>query len=296
MRECKGIFCGISWMVAAQILFVVSWAAIKFLGTRLPLFEIVFFRGFISFIIIIFITLWKEKTLKGTNYAALFFRSFFGFLAMVLAFYAMIKVDIGNASVLFNTLPIWVALLATPILGEAFSLRKLILIVIAFVGIAIILRPDQDILSGAAIYALIAGFLGALAMLFVRKMATSDSSLTITLYFTAFTTACSAPFAMTKFVPPTLPEWGWLLMIGVALTGAQVFMAHAYKFGYASTIAPFSYVSVIGAYVVGLWFFGELPDIWSAVGAAIIIFSGIGIMFSKPTTTTREEIRSAKVT
>jgi len=296
MKQYKGIFCGISWMVAAQILFALSWAAIKFLGTRLPLFEIVFFRGFISFLIILLLTLWKERTLRGTNYTALFFRSFFGYLSMLLAFYSMIKVDIGNASVLFNTLPIFVALLATPILGEAFSLRKLILIVIAFVGIAIILRPDQDILSGSAVYALIAGFMGALAMLFVRKMAVSDSSLTITLYFTAFTTVCSAPFAFTKFVPPTLPEWGWLLMIGISLTGAQIFMTHAYKFGHASTIAPFSYVSVIGAYVAGLLFFDEVPDIWSGIGAAIIILSGIGIMLTKPTTPTREEIRSAKVT
>jgi drug/metabolite transporter (DMT)-like permease len=294
--KCKGITCGVLWMVVAQVLFATSWAAIKFLGTRIPLFELVFFRGAISFIIVIPIVLWKEETLRGNNYSALFLRSLFGSAAMIMAFYAMIHVDIGNASVLFNTLPIWVALLATPILGEAFSLRKLILITLGFGGIALILKPEAETLRIASFIAIAAGFLGALAMLFVRKMATSDSALIITLYFTGFTSLVSAPFAVTNYVPPTATEWIWLLVIGVSLTGAQVFMAHAYKFGHASTIAPFSYVSVICAYIFGIWFFGELPDILSAIGAAIIIFSGIGIMLTKPTTARREEIRSAKVT
>lgn len=294
--RCKGILCGISWMVAAQLLFATSWAAIKFLGTRLPLMEIIFFRGFISFVIIIFLTLWKEKSLRGRHYPALFLRSLFGTAAMIMAFYAMINMDIGNASVLFNTLPIWVALLAPPFLGETFSYRKLVLIFVAFGGIALILKPEAEILRVVSFIAVGAGFLGAIAMLCIRKMATTDSSLIITLYFTAFTTAVSAPFALPNFVPPTIAEWGWLLLIGVSLTGAQVFMAHAYKFGHASTIAPFSYVSVMGAYVAGLWFFGELPDVWSALGAAVIIASGIGIMFMKPVTAGREEIRSAKVT
>jgi len=296
MRERKGIMCGIFWMVIAQVLFASSWTAIKFLGTRIPLFELVFFRGFISFFILIFIVLWKERTLRGNNYAALFLRSLFGTAAMIMAFYAMIRVDIGNASVLFNTLPIWVALLAPPILGESFSLRKLVLILAAFGGIALILKPEAETMRVASLIALAAGFLGAIAMLCVRKMAASDSALIITLYFTAFTSAVAAPFTIADYVPPTAAEWGWLIMIGVSLTGAQVFMTHAYKFGHASTIAPFSYASVFSAYIAGLWFFGEVPDLLSAVGAAIIVFSGIGIMFSKPVTPTREEIRSAKVT
>ncbi len=294
--RCSGIACGVTWMVVSQLLFVASWAAIKFLGTRLPLFEIVFFRGLISLIIIVFLAFWKEGTLKGRDYPALFLRSLFGYAAMLLAFYAMINVDMGNASVLFNTLPIFVALLAPPILGEAFSWRKLVIIFIAFAGIAMILRPDSEILNGASIFALIAGFLGSFAMLSVRKMAKSDSALIITLYFSAFTTVCSAPFALREFVPPSISEWWWLLIIGCALTAAQVFMAHAYKFGHASTIAPFSYVSVIGSYIAGIVFFGEVPDGWSIAGAAIIILSGTAIMLTEPTTAQREELRSAKVT
>ncbi len=296
MKACKGILCGILWMVAAQLLFASSWAAIKFLGTRLPVMELVFFRGSISAVIILALTLWREHSLRGHNYRALFLRSLFGCTAMMLAFYAMTKMQIGNTATLFNTLPIFVALLAPAMLGEHFSLKKMALVLIAFVGIGMILKPGPDIFEGASLYALIAGFFGALSMIYVRKMATSDSTYIITLYFTAFTATCSAPFAFSNFMVPMGTEWGWIIFIGISLTLAQLFMTHAYKLGHASTIAPFSYTSVIGAYVLGLTLFQEKPDAWSIAGAAVVIGSGIGIMFTTPRTPLRERIRSAKVT
>lgn len=296
MRACKGTACGILWMVAAQVMFVAAWTAIKALGARLPLFEIIFFRSFLSLLVLLFIAIARERSIRGRNSAGLLLRSSLGCAAMVLSFYAMIRMEIGNAATLFNTLPIFVALLAPPILGESFSRRKLAIVIVAFAGIALILKPDAGIAQGASLVALLAGILGALAMLFVRKLASTDSPLIITLYFTAFTTAASAPVAALNFVPPTMPEWGWLVFIGVILTFAQLAMTNAYTFGHASTIAPFSYASVIGAYAAGLAFFGEMPDALSIAGAAIIIGSGIAIMLSAPTTASREELRSAKVT
>ncbi|MFH1830594.1 MAG: DMT family transporter [Pseudomonadota bacterium] len=287
---------GIIWMVFAQLLFVVGWVSIKFLGSRIPLFEIIFFRAIVSVVILLPLTWWRFGSVRGKDYFALFLRSLFGFLAMAMAFYAMIKMDIGNAATLFNTLPIFVALLAPAILGETFSTGKLILVIIAFAGIGMILKPDPDILNGASIYALMAGLLGALAMLFVRKLVATDSTLIIILYFTAFTAVVAAPFAAAKFIYPTSAEWVYLLVIGICTTLGQIFMTRSYRYGHASTIAPFSYASVIGAYIVGFTIFNEMPDVWSVMGATVIIASGIGIMFTQPTTSIREEIRSAKVT
>ncbi len=288
--------CGIIWMVIAQLLFAASWAVIKHLGQSIPVMEIVLFRGLISVVIILAFMRLRGRSIKGHNYTALFLRALFGFVALSLSYYAMTKIQIGNASTLFNTLPIFVALLAPPFLGESFSTGKLALVIVAFAGIGLILKPDTSLFTGASAYALMSGFMGALAMLCVRRMAASDSALIITLYFTAFTTFCSAPFAFARFEVPTAAEWGWIAFVGIALTIAQVLMAHAYKLGHASSIAPFSYTSVIAAYVLGLFIFSEIPDLWSIVGATLVIGSGIGIMFTAPTTEEREEMRSAKVT
>jgi len=283
-------------MIAAQLLFAASWAAIKFLGRNLPVMEMVFFRGLCSVLLISPFLFLRRRSFRGRNYTALFLRALFGFVAMSLSFYAMTKMQIGNASTLFNTLPIFVALLAPLTLGEEFSKGKLVLVILAFAGIGLILKPDTHLFSGASAFALTAGFLGALAMLCVRKLASSDSAFIITLYFTGFTALCAAPFAFMSYKAPTAVEWGWLAFIGVALTVAQIMMAHAYKLGNASSIAPFSYASVIGAYVLGLLLFSEVPDLWSVAGAALVIGSGIGIMLSAPTTEEREEMESAKVT
>ncbi|MBN1283372.1 MAG: DMT family transporter [Proteobacteria bacterium] len=296
MRRCRTAACGILWMVSAQLLFAASWAVIKTLGRSLPVMELVFFRGLASVIIITSYMKLRGMSLRGQNHTALFLRALFGFVAMALSFYSMTKMKIGDASTLFNTLPIFVALLAPAFLGERFSLGKLALVVVAFGGIGLILKPDTSLFEGAAAYALMAGFLGALAMLCVRRMAASDSSLVITLYFTGFTALCSAPFAFSRFKAPTLEQWGLIAFIGVALTFGQILMVHAYKLGNASTIAPFSYASVIAAYFLGLLLFSEVPDLWSAMGAALVVGSGIGIMFTAPTTEEREEMRSAKVT
>jgi len=183
---------------------------------------------------------------------------------------------------LFNTLPIFVALLAPALLGEAFGRLQFALIIVAFVGITVVLKPDENILQGVSIYALLAGLMAALSMICIRKLRATDSIFIITLYFTIFTTVVSAPLAFMNFVRPTAVEWGWLVFIGVAITFAQLFMTKAYRLGDASTIAPFSYASVIGAYAAGLLFFSEIPDIWSIIGAAIIVAGGIGIMIAAP--------------
>ena len=269
-------------MLAAQLLFVAVWSAIKYLGGRLPLFELIFFRAAISLAILLPLTHWRHKSFKGHGWITLFLRAFFGFLAMTFGFYAITHMEMGNAISLFNTFPIFVALLAPSLLDESFSRLQFVFVLVAFVGIAMILKPNTDILQGASIYPLLAGILAALSMICIRKLGRTDSVLIITLYFTAFTAMASAPLAAIQFVRPTASEWSYLIFIGVAVTFAQLFLARAFKHAAASTIAPFSYISVIGSYIVGLLLFSEMTDLWSAAGAAIIIAAGIGVMLSAP--------------
>ena len=273
---------GIMWMLAAQVVFVTVWSAIKHLGGRIPLFELVFFRAAISLIVLLPLTHWRHKSFRGHAFVTLFLRAFFGFLAMVFGFYAMTNMELGNAVTLFNTFPIFVALLAPSLLDERFSRLQFAFALAAFAGIAMVLRPDANILQGASVYALLAAILAALSMICIRKLGRTDSVLIITLYFTAFTTMASAPMAAIQFVKPTASEWGYLIFIGVAVTFAQLFLTKAFKHAAASTIAPFSYLSVIGSYIAGFVLFSEVTDPWSAIGAAIIIAAGTGVMLSAP--------------
>lgn len=269
-------------MLAAEICFVAAWTAIKKMGQRLPLFEIIFFRAFFSLLILLPLTRWRLHTFRGRDLCTLFLRAITGYAAMILAFYAIINIEIGDAVALFNTLPIFVALMSPALLGEPFRKLQLAFIAVAFAGVIIVLKPSSDIFAGASLYALIAGFLAALAMICIRKLGATDSPLIITLYFTAFSAIASLPVAASDFILPTVAEWAWLAFVGLAVTFGQLFMTKAYKFGTAATISPFGYASVIGSYIAGLFFFSEIPDHQSIVGAFVIIASGIGIMLAAP--------------
>ncbi len=273
---------GIIWMILAQIVFVTTWTAIKTLGKRLPLFEIIFFRAFFSSLILLPLTHWRIGTFRGHDWITIFLRSLTGVAAMIAAFYTMIHIELGNAATLLNTLPIFVAILAPSLLGEPFRRRQFLFVLIAFAGILFILKPDAELVQGNSLIGLLAGFLAALAMLCLRKLRHTDNVLTITLHFTLFTALVCLPFMLRHFIWPTREEWFWLAFIGFFVTFAQLFMARAYHFGRASTIAPFAYISVIGSYIAGLVFFTEVPDLLSAIGSAVVIVGGVGVMLTAP--------------
>ena len=273
---------GIIWALFGQSTFVIVWVLIKMIGARLPIFEVVFFRALFSLIILIPLTGWHHGSFKGNDWMTLFLRSLTGFIAMVMCFYAIVHMEIGNAVTLFNTLPIFVALLAPTLLDEHFSWKQFIFVLVAFIGIGLILKPDTSLFQSTGLLALGAGFLAAFAMICIRKLRCTDSVLIITLYFTAFTTLCAAPIALYQFVWPTLTEWFILGAIGVLVTVAQLALTRSYRFAPAATIAPFGYITVVESYIAGLIIFAEIPDLLSTIGAIVVIIGGTGVMFAAP--------------
>lgn len=273
---------GILWMSLSELIFVAAWCGIKALGRHLPLFEITFFRSIASVILIAPLVFLRQGSFRGKAVGTLLLRSLFGFLAMIASFYAMIHLQLGNASTLINTMPIFVAILAPLLLREPFSLKRLVLIVISFAGIGMLLKPDAGILEVAALLGLASAVSAALAMLCVRKLRTSDSPMIITFYFTGFSALASAPGAVATYAPPTATEWGLIAFVGITATIGQLLLVRAYRFAHAATIAPFAYVAVIGSFIAGVILFGEIPDLWSIAGAAIIIACGVGISLLAP--------------
>lgn len=273
---------GVLLMSASELIFVAAWVSIKILGRHLPLFEVTLFRAAASLVLLVPLVWWQQGSFRGRAWKTLFWRSFFGYIAMLLSFFAMIHMDIGNASTLINTMPIFVAIMAPIALRERFSRAQFALVALSFGGVALLLKADAGVFDAIAGIALLAALFAALAMLCLRKLRSSDSALIIAFYFTAFSTVASLPLGIAEYVPPTAFEWWLVALIGVSATLGQIFLSKAYKFGNAATIAPFAYVAVIGCYVAGLLVFDEIPDLWSIAGAAIIIACGIGIMLLAP--------------
>lgn len=272
---------GIFLMLAAEIIFAFAWAAIKAAGERLPPFEVVFFRASLSLLILIGIMWWRGSSFKGNNYKLLLLRGFLGFLGMISSFTAMIKMNLGNASVLLNTFPLFVAVFAPLLIKERFIRLNFIFVLIAFAGITMILKPTGDIFQNVAMLGLFAGITIALSVLCVKRLSLTDSSSVITFYLTLITTVCSLPLAVYEFLWPTPFEWLLLLWIAFAVTAGQLMMVKAFRYAHAATLSPFAYASVLCSYLLGIVIWKDIPDILSVGGGVLIIASGIAITISE---------------
>ena len=268
---------GIMYEVASELIFVVAWAGIKMLGSRLPLLEVIFFRSASALLLLIPMVHLRHGMFRGQAMRMLLLRSLFGYGAMLLAFVAMIRMRMGDASTLLSTTPVFVAMFSPFLLGERFQRRQFALVIASIVGISMVMKPSAGVFDINAVFALMAGVFAALAMICLRKLRESDAALTITFYFTAFATVASAPFAFMKYVPPTAHEWAIIALVGSTATLSQIFLSRAYRYAQASTISAFSYSSVVGCYIAGLAVFDEIPDALSLAGAGVIISCGVGM-------------------
>jgi drug/metabolite transporter (DMT)-like permease len=175
--------------------------------------------------------------------------------------------------------PLMVALLAGPLLGEWVGWRRMVAILVGFLGVVVAVHPDTSGLDLGVVYSLLAMLAYALFMLLTRHMATLDPPL-VTLFYSMFVgTAALTPFALSGWTNPTEPL-GWLLLLLMGVlggTGHWLFL-HAYRLAPASAVAPFLYTQILSMVALGYLVFGDLPDRWTILGAAIVVASGVYLL------------------
>jgi drug/metabolite transporter (DMT)-like permease len=179
------------------------------------------------------------------------------------------------ASIMFIG-PMMLVTLSALILAERIGPRRWLAVVIGFAGVIVILRPGLSF-TWAALLPLCAAFMYSSYQIVTRKMSTGDPALT-TFFFTPLTGAvCSSVVVLFFWKTPT--PFAWLLMVAMgAFAGAgQFFLIKGFQRSQASLLAPFGYSSLIWATFFGFMIFGDLPDEWTIVGAAIVIGAGLYI-------------------
>lgn len=175
--------------------------------------------------------------------------------------------------------PLVVALLAGPFLGEWVGWRRLIAIIVGFFGILIVMRPGFHALHPAFLYAFGTMLTYAIFMLLTRYLAAYDAPLVMLFYSILLGTLALAPFAIWSWVwPATLGQWALLSILGVLGGTGHYFFIHAYRLAPASLVSPFLYAQLISMVGFGYLVFGDLPDLWTLLGSAVIIASGVYLL------------------
>ena len=277
-----GILRGILMMVLAVFLFTCMDAVVKWVGQTYPTGQIVFFRNLLAFLpVLLFVgRTGGVAVLRTTRLGGHFLRGIVGLAAMASFFAAYALLPLGEAVAIGMSGPIFMTALSMPLLGEQVGVRRWSAVVVGFMGVLLMTRPGAEALAPGALLALSGAVFYALAMISIRKLSRTEHPTAIVFYFTLFATlaaAASLPFGQW-ITPKSLTDLGLLITIGLIGGFAQFAMTHAFRLAPIAIVAPFDYLAVVFAMVLGYAVWGDLPDAWILGGAAVVILSGLYIL------------------
>ena len=273
----------IGLMLLAVVLFSGLDTSAKYLVTRegLGLGQVVWSRFIGQFVLLLLLVpafrVMSARALFSTNKLGWqLMRSVLMVATTAFNFLALQYLRLDQTITIVFLAPLVVALLAGPLLGEWIGRRRLIAIMVGFLGVLIAVRPGLGVMHPAVIYAFAAMLAYALFMLLTRHMAHFDPPL-VTLFYSMFVGAVGAiPFAVADWqTPPDALSWVLLSALGLIGGLGHWLFIHAYRLAPAPTIAPFLYMQLLTMVSFGYAVFGDLPDLWTLAGAALIVGSGI---------------------
>ena len=279
---------GIALKVAATFVFMLMAAIARHLGDAIPVGQVVFFRSAFAFVpIVVFMLVTRQgiATLKTNRPWFHARRAFTGVFAMFTYFSALTYLPLADVTAISFASPLIVVVLASVLLGEAVRLYRWSAVAVGLVGVLVMVSPHlrdgfgQGEAGIGVGFAVANAFLVAFTMIFIRMMSGTESALAITFYFQL--TCSLVSFATLPFAWATPDGGQLLLLIALGVLGGigQLFMTNGYRFAEASTLANFDYVAMIWAILFGWLFFAELPAAAVYVGAAIVIGSGLFIVW-----------------
>ena len=265
----KGILC----IISAAFFFSLMSVFVRLAGD-LPTMEKAFFRNAIAAIYsIIMLSRTPEKFhIQEGNWPDLLKRASFGTLGLVLNFWAIDHIGIADSNVLNKMSPFFAIILSTFILGERASRREWYLVIGAFIGAALIIKPTAGVASLPALVGLISGFGAGAAYTYVRKLGKKgERGPVIVMVFSVFSCLFCIPFMILNYKPMTLLQFITLIGAGTAGMGGQLSITAAYTYAPAKDISVFDYTQVIFASAWGYFVFSEKPDALSICGYILIV-------------------------
>lgn len=268
-------------MAAAVFLFTLIDTSAKWLiMAGIPALQVVFSRYAGAFLtsLVVFIPKGGVREFRSNRPWVQLIRALALLASTIFNFLALSYLPITLTIALFFAVPIVTTLLSIPILGEKVGLRRFMAVVIGFIGVLVIVQPWGAEFHWAIFLSI--GALSAASVYFVltRLLAGTDNTSTSQLWSSGVATLALAPFALNETVWPTDGLTMFIfLFIGFIGGVSHILATMAYRFAPASTVAPVVYVQVLYATAVGYLVFNNLPTIWTALGTAIIIASGVYI-------------------
>lgn len=269
---------GIVLMCVSTIAFSIMHGLVRYISTEMHPFQIAFFRNVFGLVFLLPLIVRSNFVIfqsKSIGLHAL--RGVINIIAMLMFFTALSISPLAKVTALSFTAPIFMAVLSFFILAERFRLHRWMAIITGFLGMLIILRPGLVVIDTGALLVIGSASLWAVTMILIKILSRTESSVSIAAWMGIFLGLFSIGPALWVWQSPSLVDIGWLLLIGLFGSMAQVSLAQSLKETDPTAIMPFDFLKLIWTALIGIWFFAEIPDIFTWIGAAVIFSSGLYI-------------------
>jgi drug/metabolite transporter (DMT)-like permease len=275
------------------VLFAVMSALVRYLATRYPVGEVVFYRSAFAIVPVMLVYAWRGELAAAVRTEHPFGQITRGAMAIVSMFCnfgALARLPLIEANAISFTSPFVSVVFAALILKEHVRIYRWSAVIIGFVGVLVVLSPHFSgeeltiaMASAGALTGVLSGLAGSIsnaaAVIQTRRLTESETTSAIVFYFSlicAVGSLVTFPFGWTT---PPVAELAALVSVGFLGGLGHIFLTESYRYAPASIIAPFDYTSMVWALVLGYFLFGELPTQMIIAGSAIIAASGMFVIW-----------------
>lgn len=263
------------WMMGAVASFVVMAVAGRSLLADMNTFELMLYRSLIGFAIVSVLVARSRAGFAQvrTAHPGLHLkRNLFHYAGQNLWFFAVGAVPLAQLVALEFTSPIWVALLAPLLLGEALTRVRLLAALLGFAGVLVVAQPGRAPLEPGHVAALASAVGFALNTIFTRQIMRFDRVLCVLFWMTLLQGAASLVLALPGGIPaPTADNLVWIVLVGLTGLSAHFALTSALGYAPASIVAPMEFVRLPMIAIVGAVLYGETLAASVFIGAALIV-------------------------
>jgi drug/metabolite transporter (DMT)-like permease len=272
---------GILYMVAATIVFAASSATSKWLVARYPVGEVLFTRTAVALVACMLFILPQTglavfRTNRLRHHALRSLSQGFSQTFLLIAFSLM---PLASAIAINFSAPLFTTLISAVLLKEAVGVARWAALLVGLSGVIIVTQPGTETFQIGALFALGNAILYGSVTAAVRGMTATESTGTLTLYQLLLLTALFALFLPFGCVTPSPADTAWILFNGVSNAVGQYWWTRALHLAPASAVSPFYYLSLIWASMLGFAIWGEHPTVSLVVGSAVVIASGLFLLW-----------------
>lgn len=271
-------------MFVTGLCFVAVTALVKHMGSRVPPAEAAFLRYLLGLVFLLpMLKDLREAHLTPRQWKLFGMRGIFHAGAVILWFYAMTRIPIAEVTAMNYLSPVYVTIGAAIFLGEKLAMRRIVAILIALFGAAIILRPGFREVSSGHLAMLVTAIVFAGSYLTAKIMAGEVKPTVVVAMLSIFVPIGLAPFAIAVWVTPSLNDLMLLFCVASFATAGHYTMTLAFAAAPVTVTQPITFLQLVWAVLLGAIVFGEPVDIW-------VVFGGVVILASVTSITWREAV------